>query len=48
MWGAVAAVGKDDCWVLVELHNADQGCFDDVEGKVLCRGRGAEIRVSAA
>lgn len=44
-------VGADDCWVSVELQNADQAGFDDVEGKVLralCRGQGIKMQVSEA
>lgn len=51
MWGAEAVVGKNDCWVLVKVHNADQARVDDMEGKVemaLCRGQGAEMWVPAA
>lgn len=51
MWGAEAVVGNDACWVLVEVHNADQARVDDVEGKVgvaLCRGQRAEMWVPAA
>lgn len=47
---AEAVVGVDECWVLVEPHNADQARFDK-EGKVeiaFCRGQGAGMQVSEA
>lgn len=44
-------VGVDDCWISVDLQNADQAGFDNVEGKVLralCRGQGTKMWVSEA
>lgn len=48
VWGAEIVVGASDCWILVGRQNADQACFDDVEGKVpgsLCRGQEMKRRV---
>lgn len=44
-------VAVDDCWVLVELQNADPADLYDVAGKVpraLCRGQGTKMRVPEA
>lgn len=49
--GAETVVAADNCWISVELQNADPAGLDDVVGKVLralCRGQGTKMRVSEA